>query len=110
MVSQYPHFLFVKTATESTQDGDGNWSTPTEGWVFHSMCREQPNGNGSTLNGPDGKAIIYASTIHLPLTALRIEEGVEVLVSNSNDATGLFRIKGQVRRFDPGQLHSRLWV
>jgi len=110
MVSQYPHFLFVKVATSSTQDGEGNWTNPSVGWLFHSVCREQPNGKGFTVNGTDGKAFIFASTIHLPLTALRIKEGVEVLISESNDATGYCRIKGQVLKFEVGQLHNRLWV
>lgn len=110
MIKQYPHFLFVKQVTESTQDGSGNWSTANESWVLHSFCREQSNGKGNVVNGQDGKAIVFASLIHLPNTAVRLKEETEVLVSESSDISGVTRIKGQVLKFDVGQLHNRLWL
>lgn len=109
-MNQYPHFLFVKQVTESTQDVSGNWSTATESWVLHSICREQTNGKGSIVNGQDGKAIVFSSLIHLPLTAIRLSEGTEVLVSETDLSTGTTIIKGQILKFDVGQLHNRLWL
>lgn len=110
MIKQYPHFLFVKAVTESTQDGSGNWSSATESWVLHSFCREQSNGKGNVVNGQDGKAIVFASLIHLPSTAVRLKEGTEVLVSESSNPEGIIRIEKQVLKFDLGQLHNRLWL
>jgi len=109
MIQQYPHFLYVKTVTESVQDGDGNWTDPSETLVLHSVCREQTNGKGSLVNGPDGKAIVFASIIHLPLETERIPEGSEVIVSD-DESGSIVRIKGEVLKFDTGQLHCRLWV
>lgn len=109
MIQQYPHFLFVKTVTESTQDNNGNWTDPSETLVLHSACREQPNGKGSFVNGPDGKAIIFSSVIHLPLETEKISEGSEVLVSSSESGSDI-RINGQVIKYDTGQLHCRLWL
>lgn len=109
-MKQYPHFLFVKIVTESTQDDSGNWSDATESWVLNSVCREQSNGKGSVVNGPDGKAIIFTSVIHLPLSANILIEGTEVFVSETNSSLGIVRIKGQILKYNVGQLHNRLWV
>lgn len=109
MIEQYPHYLLVKVVTDSVQQGDGSWSVATSQWVLHSICREQTNGKGSVVNGPDGKAIVFSSVIHLPLETERIPEGTEVIVSYTESVTGL-RLKGQVLKFDKGQLHCRLWV
>jgi len=109
-MKQYPHFLFVKQVSESVQDANGNWSKPTENWVFHAICREQTNGKGSLVSGQDGKAIVFSSVVHLPLNTQRVIEGSEVLVSELNDYNGPVRIQKQVLKYDLGQLHSRLWV
>jgi hypothetical protein len=109
-MNQYPHFLFVKTVTEASQDADGNWSTATESWVLHSICREQSNGKGSVINGQDGKAIVFAAVVHLPLSSERIKENAEVLISETSSPDGFVRIKGQVLKYDVGQLHERLWL
>jgi hypothetical protein len=109
MIQQYPHFLFVKVVHDSNQQADGSWSESTEQWVLHSSCREQSNGKGSLVNGPDGKAIVFASVVHLALGTEKILEGSEIAVSN-NETASEFRIKGQVLKFDVGQLHCRLWV
>jgi hypothetical protein len=109
-MKQYPHFLFVHVVTESLQGEDGNWSDPVDTWVQHSICREETNGKGSTVNGPDGKAIVFSSTVYMPKSAARLKEGTEVLVSETDSANGVVRIKGQVLKFDPGQMNNRLWM
>ena len=108
-MNQYPHFLFVKQVSESTQDASGNWSNAYESWVLHSVCREQSNGKGSVINGQDGKTIVFSSLVHLPLSAEKIKENTEVLVSETDDL-GTVRIKGQALKYDVGQLHHRLWL
>lgn len=109
MIQQYPHYLLIKVITDSVQNGDGSWSEASEQLVLHSVCREQSNGKGAVVNGPDGKAIVFASVIHLPLETERIPEGSEVIVSSDENGSAL-RIKGEVLKFDTGQLHCRLWV
>lgn len=109
MITQYPHYLLVKAVTDSTQDENGNWTEASETWVLQSFCREQTNGKGSVVNGPDGKAIVFASVIHLPLECESVAVGSEVIVSNSESEDDA-RIKGTVLKYDTGQLHCRLWV
>lgn len=109
-MTQYPHFLFIKQVTEATQDAEGNWSDASESWAFHSICREQTNGKGSVVNGQDGKAIVFSSVIHLPITSERIIEGTDVLISASEDSSAIVLIQGQALKFNAGQLHNRLWV
>lgn len=110
MIKQYPHFLFVHVIADSVQDPDsGNWSDAVDSWVLHSVCREETNGKGSMINGVDGKAIVFSSTVYMPKSA-KIKESTEVLVSETNDPAGTVRIKGQVLKFDKGQQNCRLWV
>lgn len=111
MVTQYNHYLFVQTVGgESVQDENGNWVTPEPGWSFHSMCREETNGKGAQIQTVDGKAIVYSSLIQLPQGTARITENTPVIVSETNNAQGVIRIKGPALKFDNGQLHCRIWV
>lgn len=110
MLKQYPHYLFKKVVVESGQDADGNWTDQSESWVLHSECREETNGKGQTVNGPDGRAVVYSSTVYMPKSGVAIAEGTEVLVSETNSESGVCRIKGRVLKFSNGQLNTRLWV
>lgn len=107
---QYPHFLFVKTSTESAQDENGAWMKPTSEWIMHSVCREQPNSKNSHINVEDGRSITFTSVIHLPIGASRISSGTPVMVKESNDISSESRTERQCLKFDKGQLHCRLWV
>lgn len=109
-MKQYPHFLFVRAVGSSTQDSEGNWVPASDTVALHSVCREETNGKGTTINGTDGKAIVYSSMVYLPRTALRIKEGTEVFVCETEDGLGIIRIKGQVLKFDANQLNARIWV
>lgn len=109
-IKQYPHFLFVHQVSESYKDDDGNWTEPGESIVLHSMCREEPNGKGSTVNLADGKAKVFSSNVFLPKGVDRIADGSEIIICDTNDITGNIRIKGTVLRFTAGQLNAKLWV
>ena len=74
------------------------------------MCREETNGKGATINGSDGKALVFSSLVNLPRGTVRILEGTEVLITESNGATGTKRIQGTVKKFDNGQLNTRIWI
>jgi hypothetical protein len=109
-VQQYPHFLFVHVVSESVQDSDGNWSDPIDSWAKHCKCREETNGAGRQINGPDGKAIVFSSVVYMPKNATKIQEGTEILVSETDSETGLCRVEGTVLKHDISQLHARLWL
>jgi hypothetical protein len=110
MIKQYPHFLFIVVNPESVQDAEGNFIKGSSSVLLHSVCREETNGKGSTINGTDGRSILYSSTVFLPITAVKIAEGTQILVGATEDPNSAVRIKGQVLKYDEGQLHSRLWL
>ena len=111
MIKQYPHFLFVKTQGEAVQDpATGNWVEQPASWVQHTVCREEPNGKGTLINGQDGRAIVFSSAVYMPKSASRIAEGSEVYVCEAADGNGIARVKGQVLKFEVGQLNCRLWL
>lgn len=113
MVRQYNHYLFVQVLgneEDTKRDEEGNWINDSPSWKFHSVCREETNGKGATIQGVDGKITVFSSLVQLPKGTARISEGTKVLVSESNTPEGIIRITGSALKFDPGQLHCRLWV
>lgn len=110
MINQYPHYLFVHVVGASTQDEDGNWTNPTDSWRLHSMCREETNGKGEVINGADGRSVVYSSVIYMPKSAVEIQDGTEIVVSQFNDAEDGVRIKARVIKCDTGQLNKRIWA
>ena len=108
MVTQYPHSLVVHVVNESVQDDNGNWSDQTDEWVIHSICRVEPNGKGSVINGQDGKAIVYADTVYMPLGTAKHPLCSEALLFTAVD--GATKATGKVINFSNGQLNARLWL
>lgn len=110
VVEQYPHYLFAVESGESVKDETGSWSDVTEQKLtFLSRCREEADGRGTEINVGGGKFHKVTSLIQLPKGAPIVELGAPVLVANSPDG-GNVRIQGVCLKFDPAQLHSRLWV
>lgn len=108
-IKQYPHYLFVHQVSESYKDDDGNWTEPGNSIILHSMCREEPNGKGSTVNVANGNAVVFSSNVFLPKGSESIAVGTEIIICDSNDVTEV-RIKGSVLRFSTGQLNAKLWL
>lgn len=110
-IVQYPHFLYVKDLeTTATQDADGNWISSAPTWIFHSICREETNGSGRQVNGPDGKAVVYSSMVYAPNSASKVPENAEIMVVETKSTAGIIRVKGVCMKCDVSQLHVRLWV
>lgn len=109
MIKQYPHYLFVVKSGESVQDEKGNWINTENENVFVSMCREETNGRGSEIQVGGGQYHRFESLIQLPKGSPKVDVGATVFVANNKDGSEE-RIKGEVLKFDSGQLHSRLWV
>lgn len=120
-MKQYPHFLFIHSILENTQDDNGNWIEPVvevqdpsvelaPEWLLHSICREETNGKGAAINGVDGTALVFSSTIYLPKSAARIKEGTIVLVNEAQENNGFVRIQKPVLKFEVGQLNCRIWL
>lgn len=107
-MKQYPHFLFMVSATETGRDSKGNYVEPTKFTVFLSECREETNGRGRQI-ARGGQFVIFSSLIQLPISCVPIKEGTKVFISNDSTGTDI-RIKGTVLKFDKGQLHNRLWI
>lgn len=123
---QYPHYLYVLQIDEdATQGPNGSWNVQGPRWELHSACREETNGKGTTINTTNEKTIVFTSLIQLPKGTIRVDEGIEVLVSmeqideaqlldsnfiDSSLISGLIRIKGVCKKYDFGRLHCRLWI
>lgn len=110
-VRQYPYHLFALIVHESVQDpATGEWSAQVSGWEKVCVCREETNGAGRTIVGPDGDAINFSAMIYTPKGVAKIAEKTQVLVSETDSTDGPCRIKGTVLKHDVGQLHGRIWV
>lgn len=109
VVEQYPHYLFAVEGGESVKDETGSWSESTQDLKFLSRCREEADGRGTEINVGGGKFYKVTSLIQLPKGAPFVELGTSVLVANNAEGDNI-RIQGVCLRFDPAQLHSRLWV
>lgn len=107
-MKQYPHFLFMVSATETGRDSKGNYVEPTKSTIFLSECREETNGRGRQITR-GGQFVIFSSLIQLPISCAPIKEGTKVFISNDSTGTDI-RIEGTVLKFDKGQLHNRLWI
>ncbi|MDD2299592.1 MAG: hypothetical protein PHU69_08100 [Fermentimonas sp.] len=107
-MKQYPHFLFMVSATETGRDSKGNYVEPTKSTIFLSECREETNGRGRQIVR-GGQFVIFSSLIQLPISCAPIKEGTKVFISNDSTGTDI-RIEGTVLKFDKGQLHNRLWI
>lgn len=109
-LKQYPHYLFAIVAGgESVQDENGNWSDSESTPTFLSACREETSGKGTQVQVAGGNFVFSSSLVQLPRTAIKIENGTSVIVSNDPDGLDV-RIKGVVLKYDVGQLHNRLWL
>lgn len=95
---------------ESVRDDAGNWIAAGEQFMFHGVCREETNGKGQLINGPDGNSIVFSSVIYMPKSVARLKEGTEIAIFETKETTGVCRIRKQVLKFDVGQLGCRLWV
>ena len=95
------------------------------GWVLAGKGREETAGKGNNTPAAGGTITTLAATIYLPQGFPRIPEGAQVVVANEAVDTagiataearqaltrsGVIRISGICQKFDPGRLHSRLWL
>lgn len=108
-IRQYPHFLFVYSSGEAHQNEDGAWEDTFSVLDFHSVCREETAGSGQEVQVAGGVFMRYSSLILLPKGSGKVAEGATVVIANDSNGNDV-RIKGQVLKFDKGQLHSRIWV
>jgi hypothetical protein len=76
--------------------------------TFLSMCREETDGRGTEIQ-VGGIMHKITSLIQLPKTCPKVELGAKVVVANDAEGADV-RITGVCLRFDPSQLHSRLWL
>lgn len=109
MVKQYPHFLFIETTPESTQDEKGAWTETEVSRKFISMCREESDGKGTEYQVAGGEYQKATSLIQCPKSCPVVQRGAKVFIANDRDCQDI-RIQGVVLNFDPAQLHSRLWL
>jgi hypothetical protein len=111
-------------SSESIQDATGAWTQQSGTWQHVGICREETNGRGSTVSTADGKVIVFASLVQLPVGTTRINEGTIVLITRNKHTdgqitdgniadwkkTGEVVAQGKCMKFDNGRLHCRMWI
>lgn len=107
-VIQYPHYLFIYKASESSQDEDGDWVASEPTLELHSRCREENNG-GQLVPLAGGEYARFASLLQCPKGTDGLSPGVAVVVSNDPDGKDV-RLSKVVLKSDKAQLHTRIWV
>ena len=121
MVSQYPYLLLVLKApnlgskSPASRDENGDWVAGIpEGanceYYKVSQCRNGGSNGGS--NGDleyliDGIKYVYEAIIFAPKSCPKLPLGSKIRVMEAN---GKMRTEGVVKKFENGQLHSRIWV
>lgn len=108
-VVQYPHYLFIEQAGKSIQDENGNWNDAAKSVVFIGMCREETDGRGTEIRTADGVYHHATSTIQCPKGTPKIAVGTTCIVANDKECQDV-RHTAVCLRFDPSQLHCRLWL
>lgn len=108
-IEQYPHYLFSLETTEAYRDDDGNWIAGSTQLMYVGRCREETNGKGSQIQLAGGEFRMYSSLVQMPKGTRKISEGVDVVITNDQLGEDE-RMKGEIMKFDQGQLHSRLWL
>lgn len=103
-MEQYPHTATFTIEVAASQGAGGNWTNGTTS-SLQTECRIEPNGQGRTITGVDGKAIEFAWTMFAPLMATTIPVGTKVSV-----VTDVETILGVVKRQYIGQLNTRVWL
>lgn len=104
---QYPYELWQYSAGgDSVQDGDGNWIENPGTWSKVGMCRDEVNNKGAQISATDGTFYVFDFLIQLPKSTPFIHVGTEIEVRFGSTV----RAKGTVKRYDPAQMHSRIWI
>ena len=126
VLEQYPHYLYYRILTPSTQNADGTWSRSEAAWVYLCKCRIERNGQAQSITTADGKIYQYTATIYMPRnSALKpLEIGTRIFVAtetfeeyNITDTdiehgkkNGIILIDKPNATFEIGRLHNRMWV
>jgi len=66
-------------------------------------------GRGQEIETAGGVFRRFTSLIQLPRGTQRVADGTHVVITN-DPAGSEVRIRGEVLKFDAGQLHARLWI
>lgn len=76
-------------------------------WVTVSLCREEPSGAGTEVQGNGASAIKCSSEVYMPATCTDIVANTLVRVLS---ATGEVQITGRVLRFKRFKHYAKLWI
>lgn len=125
VLEQYPHYLYYRILTPSTQNADGTWSKSTASWVYLCKCRIERN-QAQSITTADGKIFQFTATIYMPRnSALKpLEIGTRIFVASDiydeyditeedieqGKKNGIILIDKPNATFEIGRLHNRMWV
>lgn len=83
VVTQYPHFLYVRCSEPATRADNGDFIPGRSSLRFITRCREEANGAGQEIITADMRSYKFASTIYMPRGTQPVPEGAEVVVSDT---------------------------
>ncbi len=76
-------------------------------WVTVSLCREEPTGAGTEVQGSGASAIKCSSEVFMPATCTEIAANTLIRVLN---AAGEVQATGRVLRFKRFKHYAKLWI
>lgn len=104
---QYPHTLEIAIEPSLETTGDGyQTTTGQQDWQQITTCRDEPNSSSRQVNRQDGVMVSFSSLIQTPKSVNVIPVGSKVRVKQGE----WIRLEGEVKRFDKGAFHCRIWV
>lgn len=109
MVTQYPHILKFNQVTGNVpyKDENGDTIVPSGTSVTIEIeCRFEPNLFGNVITSNEGKQLLYAWTIYMPLGQQVIPNGVQF--TGFKDLIQM--AAGIILRYEEGQMNARAWV
>ena len=124
-VAQYPHYVYIKSKAESTQDENGFIIDGGEGkWNFLCMGRFEGNGKGSVITTDTATKVVYSGIVYCQPKTF-IPQNVQICVFNQQpgedetinaELLGDYALYGKIEVFGinlktvKSQLNTKLYI
>lgn len=103
---QYDYDLEKLVISGGGKDSDGYPIPTSQNWVFHSKCRDEPNGKAQYIMVADGSRYQYAAIILCPEGTSELKDGTRIRVKKGQK----IRLDSTVKNSDESNFHTRIWV
>jgi hypothetical protein len=107
MGNKYYDTLQVLQIQEAQRNELGDLLPASENWQAVSPCRDEPAGEGATVNVEGGAILNYSSNVFCPASCPDIQENITVKVMGLD---GREQVTGTVKRFKRYRHYAKIWV